>query len=149
MLSGCCLPPFCLLSHYSVSPLTLCSIQNPSTYCQPFEKDENGLPIAPCGAVANSIFNGKIALPLTTFIFHIPLYSTSHCVINLFFVIPDSFTLVYHGSKGSTIHVPLYRSGLTWYTDKNIKYRNPKMDNLTLAQVFEGKSGRDSGANEF
>ncbi|XP_029936265.1 transmembrane protein 30C [Myripristis murdjan] len=83
------------------------NLKSPSTYCEPFEKDENGLPIAPCGAVANSIFN-------------------------------DSFTLVYHGSKGSTIHVPLYRSGLTWYTDKNIKYRNPKVDNLTLAQVFEG-----------
>uniref|UniRef100_A0A667Z217 Cell cycle control protein n=1 Tax=Myripristis murdjan TaxID=586833 RepID=A0A667Z217_9TELE len=76
------------------------NLKSPSTYCEPFEKDENGLPIAPCGAVANSIFN-------------------------------DSFTLVYHGSKGSTIHVPLYRSGLTWYTDKNIKYRNPKVDNLT------------------
>lgn len=33
------------------------------------------------------------------------------------------------------------REGLTWYTDKYIKFRNPKTDNLTLAEVFEGKEG--------
>ncbi|KAM4558561.1 transmembrane protein 30C [Odontesthes bonariensis] len=81
-------------------------LKNPSSYCEPFVKDEHGLPIAPCGAVANSIFN-------------------------------DSFTLMYQRS-GRAVPVPLLRKGLTWYTDKNIKYRNPKTDNLTLAQVFEG-----------
>lgn len=35
--------------------------------------------------------------------------------------------------------VPLLREGIAWYTDKNIKFRNPKIENLTLAQVFEGK----------
>ncbi|KAM4730984.1 transmembrane protein 30C [Anableps anableps] len=82
-------------------------LQNPSTYCEPFAKDENGVPIAPCGAVANSMFN-------------------------------DSFTLTYHASSGRHVPVPLLRKGLTWYTDKNVKFRNPKTDNLTLAQVFEG-----------
>lgn len=33
------------------------------------------------------------------------------------------------------------REGLTWYTDKYIKFRNPTTDNLTLAEVFEGKEG--------
>lgn len=33
------------------------------------------------------------------------------------------------------------REGLTWYTDKYIKFRNPTTDNLTLAEVFEGKGG--------
>ncbi|TDH06741.1 hypothetical protein EPR50_G00116260 [Perca flavescens] len=50
----------------------------------------------------------------------------------------DSFTLTYHGSSGPSIPVPLLRKGITWYTDKNVKYRNPKNDNMTLAQVFEG-----------
>ncbi|XP_051259806.1 transmembrane protein 30C [Dicentrarchus labrax] len=81
-------------------------LKNPSSYCSPFTKDQNGLPIAPCGAVANSIFN-------------------------------DSFTL-YRGSSGPRVVVPLLRGGITWYTDKNVKFRNPKTDNLTLAQVFEG-----------
>ncbi|XP_071775319.1 transmembrane protein 30C [Centroberyx gerrardi] len=83
------------------------NLENPSSYCEPFSRDQNGLPIAPCGAVANSIFN-------------------------------DSFTLVYHGSGGSSKQVPLFRRGITWYTDKNIKFRNPKTGNLTLPQVFEG-----------
>ncbi|KAM3861805.1 transmembrane protein 30C [Diretmus argenteus] len=83
------------------------NLKNPTSYCEPFTRDQNGLPIAPCGAVANSIFN-------------------------------DSFTLLYHGSRGNTIQVPLYRMGITWYTDKNIKYRNPMIENLTLAQVFKG-----------
>ncbi|XP_070770431.1 transmembrane protein 30C [Enoplosus armatus] len=83
------------------------NLKNPSSYCKPFARDQNGLPIAPCGAVANSIFN-------------------------------DSFTLTYHSSSGPGTEVPLLRKGITWYTDKNVKYRNPKIDNLTLAQVFEG-----------
>ncbi|XP_053296662.1 transmembrane protein 30C [Pleuronectes platessa] len=81
------------------------NLKNPSSYCMPFDY-QNGLPIAPCGAVANSMFN-------------------------------DSFTL-YYNKLGSPVKVPLLRRGISWYTDKNVKYRNPKMDNLTLAQVFEG-----------
>uniref|UniRef100_A0A3P8S711 Cell cycle control protein n=1 Tax=Amphiprion percula TaxID=161767 RepID=A0A3P8S711_AMPPE len=82
-------------------------LKTPSSYCNPFIKGQNGLPIAPCGAAANSIFN-------------------------------DSFILYYHGSSASLARVPLLRQGLTWYTDKNIKFRNPSTGNMTLAQVFEG-----------
>ncbi|XP_026151325.1 transmembrane protein 30C [Mastacembelus armatus] len=82
-------------------------LTHPSSYCEPFTKDQNGLPVAPCGAVANSIFN-------------------------------DSFTLTYYGSSGLPVKVPLLRNGITWYTDKNVKFRNPKIDNWTLPQVFEG-----------
>lgn len=40
------------------------------------------------------------------------------------------------------VHVPLFRKGITWYTDKNVKFRNPQLENktLTLAQVFQGVS---------
>ncbi|XP_038155602.1 transmembrane protein 30C [Cyprinodon tularosa] len=82
-------------------------LKNPSTYCEPFIKDKDGVPIAPCGAVANSMFN-------------------------------DSFSFNYQTSSGHIMPVPLLRKGLTWYTDKNIKFRNPKTGNQTLAQVFEG-----------
>uniref|UniRef100_A0A087YFZ9 Cell cycle control protein n=1 Tax=Poecilia formosa TaxID=48698 RepID=A0A087YFZ9_POEFO len=81
--------------------------KNPSSYCAPFDKDNDGVPIAPCGAIANSMFN-------------------------------DSFTLNYHLSSSRSVPVPLLRTGLTWYTDKNVKFRNPRADNLTLAEVFEG-----------
>ncbi|XP_068602402.1 transmembrane protein 30C [Brachionichthys hirsutus] len=83
------------------------SLKKPSTYCKPFDKDQDGRPIAPCGAVANSIFN-------------------------------DTFILTYHGSVGRPVRAPLLQTGITWYTDKNVKFRNPKTGNLTLAQVFEG-----------
>ncbi|XP_022053005.1 transmembrane protein 30C [Acanthochromis polyacanthus] len=83
------------------------SLKTPTSYCSPFIKGQNELPIAPCGAVANSVFN-------------------------------DSFILYYHGSSASISKVPLLRQGLTWYTDKNIKFRNPSTDNMTLAEVFAG-----------
>ncbi|XP_056145521.1 transmembrane protein 30C [Lampris incognitus] len=83
------------------------SLKNPSSYCETFSRDQNGVPIAPCGAVANSMFN-------------------------------DSFTLVYHRPEGVAVQVPLFRKGITWYTDKNIKYRNPPKGNQTLAQAFQG-----------
>ncbi|XP_030642310.1 transmembrane protein 30C [Chanos chanos] len=85
------------------------SLKSPSSYCAPFNYDENKVPIAPCGAVANSMFN-------------------------------DSFTVNYHLRDGSTVPVPLYRKGITWYTDKNVKFRNPKSSNETLAQIFNGTS---------
>ncbi|XP_060785410.1 transmembrane protein 30C isoform X2 [Neoarius graeffei] len=82
------------------------SLKVPSSYCNPFSYDTNGVPIAPCGAVANSMFN-------------------------------DSFMLVHHLSGGAEIAVPLLRQGIAWYTDKNIKFHNPK-SNSTLQQAFEG-----------
>ncbi|XP_063703877.1 cell cycle control protein 50A [Culicoides brevitarsis] len=34
----------------------------PSTDCAPFDKDSNGVPIAPCGAIANSLFSDELTL---------------------------------------------------------------------------------------
>ncbi|XP_077473635.1 transmembrane protein 30C [Stigmatopora argus] len=83
------------------------NLKKPSFYCKPFSTNEKGLPIAPCGAVANSIFN-------------------------------DSFKFQYLGSDASKYDVPLIRKGISWYTDKNVKYRNPREGNLSLAEVFQG-----------
>ncbi|KAG9271019.1 cell cycle control protein 50A-like [Astyanax mexicanus] len=82
------------------------SLKSPSSYCEPFAHDEHGEPIAPCGAIANSMFN-------------------------------DSFTLTYHPPDGAEVPVPLYRRGITWYTDKNVKFRNPPT-NTTLQLAFQG-----------
>ncbi|XP_071664931.1 cell cycle control protein 50C-like isoform X2 [Patagioenas fasciata] len=59
------------------------------SYCSPFATYQNGTPIAPCGAIANSMFN-----------------------------------------------VPLLKTGNSWWTDKNVKFRNPVSYNLSSA--FEG-----------
>lgn len=84
----------------------LVQLENPTSYCKPFDRDVNGVPYAPCGAVANSMFN-------------------------------DSFSLTYHNSSGISQKVYLLRQGITWYTDKNVKYRNPRKGNLTLPEVFK------------
>lgn len=34
---------------------------NPSSDCHPFRVNDQGVPIAPCGAIANSLFSGKCA----------------------------------------------------------------------------------------
>ncbi|KAK2904967.1 hypothetical protein Q8A67_006766 [Cirrhinus molitorella] len=84
------------------------NLKAPSSYCDPFTYDANKVPIAPCGAVANSMFN-------------------------------DSLSVMYNPTDGSKIQVPLYRKGIAWYTDKNVKFRNPPTNNtFTLKQAFEG-----------
>ncbi|XP_061917386.1 transmembrane protein 30C [Entelurus aequoreus] len=83
------------------------NLKKPSSYCKPFATNDKGLPIAPCGAVANSIFN-------------------------------DTFIFKYHRTAASEDTLPLLRKGISWYTDKNVKYRNPQTDNLSLAEVFQG-----------
>ncbi|KAG7467481.1 hypothetical protein MATL_G00154280 [Megalops atlanticus] len=83
------------------------NLKNPSSYCEPFARYKNNTPIAPCGAIANSMFN-------------------------------DSFVLHYHPMEGPSVPVPLYRKGIAWYTDKNVKFNNPEVSNDTLTQVFQG-----------
>ncbi|XP_061082306.1 transmembrane protein 30C [Conger conger] len=82
------------------------NLKKPSSYCFPFTH-AGETPVAPCGAIANSMFN-------------------------------DSFFLYYHPTEGETIPVPLFRRGITWYTDKNVKFRNPEVADKNLSQVFEG-----------
>ncbi|XP_047729897.1 cell cycle control protein 50C-like isoform X3 [Prionailurus viverrinus] len=70
--------------------------------CAPFSKSHNGTPIAPCGAIANSIFN-------------------------------DTIILSYNLNSSKHMEVPMLRSGITWWTDKYVKFRNPSAINLSSA----------------
>ncbi|KAM9704523.1 cell cycle control protein 50A-like, partial [Menidia menidia] len=82
------------------------SLRDPSKECEPYAF-HNRLPIAPCGAIANSMFN-------------------------------DSLELFYLDPNGSRVPVPLSSSGISWWTDKHVKFRNPAGPNLTAA--FQGTS---------
>ncbi|NXF92257.1 CC50C protein, partial [Eubucco bourcierii] len=70
-------------------------------YCAPFATYQNGTPMAPCGAIANSMFNDTIEL--------------------------------FYSLNSSVIQVPLLKTGNCWWTDKNVKFRNPKSYNLSSA----------------
>uniref|UniRef100_A0A8C7BHR8 Cell cycle control protein n=1 Tax=Neovison vison TaxID=452646 RepID=A0A8C7BHR8_NEOVI len=65
-------------------------------------KSHDGTPIAPCGAIANSIFN-------------------------------DTIILSYNLNSSIPIEVPMLRSGITWWTDKYVKFQNPRSKNLSIA----------------
>ncbi|XP_006890103.1 PREDICTED: cell cycle control protein 50C-like [Elephantulus edwardii] len=70
--------------------------------CRLFEKSHNGTPIAPCGAIANSMFN-------------------------------DTIILSYKLNSSVHIKVPMLRNGITWWTDKHVKFKNPSSKNLSNA----------------
>ncbi|XP_023797968.1 cell cycle control protein 50C-like isoform X2 [Cyanistes caeruleus] len=74
------------------------------SYCAPFSTYRNGTPMAPCGAIANSIFNDTIDL--------------------------------FYNHNSSVIQVPLLKTGNSWWTDKNVKFRNP--DSYNLSSAFAG-----------
>ncbi|KAJ1150904.1 hypothetical protein NDU88_003691 [Pleurodeles waltl] len=82
------------------------SLLNPSKECEPY-RTNNNLPIAPCGAIANSMFN-------------------------------DSFKLYYVLNNGTKTELTLNKRGIAWWTDKNVKFKNPTGNTSNLAELFKG-----------
>ncbi|XP_056446584.1 cell cycle control protein 50A-like [Gadus chalcogrammus] len=86
----------------------LTSLKSPSKECEPYRYAmTDKLPIAPCGAIANSLFNDTLEL--------------------------------YHLSNGTRTAVVLMKKGIAWWTDKNVKFRNPG-GNANLTVAFQGTS---------
>lgn len=81
------------------------SLTNPSKECDPYRVNQNK-PIAPCGAIANSMFN-------------------------------DTLTL-YRIVNGTEKDITLTKNGIAWWTDKNVKFRNPSGNGSdTLKDIFK------------
>uniref|UniRef100_A0A8P0PPN7 Cell cycle control protein n=2 Tax=Canis lupus familiaris TaxID=9615 RepID=A0A8P0PPN7_CANLF len=80
-------------------------IENPSKECEPYRRNEDK-PIAPCGAIANSMFN-------------------------------DTLELFLVGNESYPTPIPLKKKGIAWWTDKNVKFRNPPGDQ-SLEERFKG-----------
>lgn len=93
-----------------------------TTDCEPYdyvtnETSHQKIPIAPCGAIANSLFNGKQTLELLDkFAQHVSLEM-------LDFI--DTFKLYHQESKKFVGLVP---TGIAWPTDKSSKFNNPPGD---------------------
>lgn len=82
--------------------------RHPANECAPYQFRSDGLPIAPCGAIANSLFNDSFSL------WHQRQPS-------------DPF-----------VEVPLDRTAIAWWTDYHVKFRNPPLVNGSLALAFRG-----------
>lgn len=80
----------------------------PSDDCNPF-RDIDGVPIAPCGAVANSLFNDTLKL-------YRCLKDDDDCKARQ--------------------PVPVVRTGIAWPTDKSTKFQNPA--GTPLKDAFNG-----------
>ncbi|KAM4701316.1 cell cycle control protein 50C-like [Discoglossus pictus] len=95
-----------VLSRYDSQLLGRNVTQDIASYknCAPFTTYKDGTPMAPCGAIANSMFN-------------------------------DTISLLYHPDTTTTVQVPFLRTGNTWWSDKNVKFKNPEGD---LVQAFAG-----------
>ena len=60
------------------------------------------------------------------------------CISNTTFHFPtDTIILSYNLNSSIRIKVPMLSSGITWWTDKFIKFQNPNSNNLPSA--FAGK----------
>ncbi|NXH20685.1 CC50A protein, partial [Bucco capensis] len=81
------------------------SLLNPSKECEPYRTNEDK-PIAPCGAIANSMFNDTLEL--------------------------------YRVENDTRTPIPLIKKGIAWWTDKNVKFRNPTGDGNNLTALFQG-----------
>uniref|UniRef100_A0A8C0DI00 Cell cycle control protein n=1 Tax=Balaenoptera musculus TaxID=9771 RepID=A0A8C0DI00_BALMU len=81
-------------------------IENPSKECEPYRRNEDK-PIAPCGAIANSMFN-------------------------------DTLDLFLVGNESDPTPIPLKKKGIAWWTDKNVKFRNPPGADIPLEERFKG-----------
>jgi len=83
----------------------------PSDDCNPF-KELGDVPIAPCGAVANSLFNDSLTL-----------YQCDK------------------GDCSKTVAVPVLKTNIAWPTDKSTKFQNPPMEKgSTLEAAFNGST---------
>ncbi|KAG8444868.1 hypothetical protein GDO86_009863 [Hymenochirus boettgeri] len=72
--------------------------------CDPYRMNDNK-PIAPCGAIANSMFNDSLRL--------------------------------YYISNGVETDIPLKKTGIAWWTDKNVKFKNPTGNTTNLENIFK------------
>ncbi|XP_062947327.1 cell cycle control protein 50B [Cynocephalus volans] len=90
------------------------ALRQPVNDCAPYQYGAAGLPIAPCGAIADSLFN-------------------------------DSFSLWHQRQPGEPyVEVPLDRTGIAWWTDNHVKFRNPPLVNGSLALAFSGTAAPPS-----
>lgn len=59
-------------------------------------------------------------------------------------VVADTLELFYNSPNGTKVQIPLTNTGIAWWTDKHVKFRNPGANNANLTAVFQGGPSRPS-----
>jgi len=109
-------------------------LKDPSDECEPFAyaPDPNakgkskGIPIVPCGAIANSMFNGNFFFLFSFFFFLFSFYYIESVIL---FELIDTIIL----SKYLGDAVPVLRTGIAWPSDRQMKFKNPTEPNKNLS----------------
>lgn len=124
------------LAHFLIK--ILFNQQSPSKECEPY-RTANDKPIAPCGAIANSMFNGKTYLLKHWALWTVgPDYRSLYLFFSFPFFPTDTLELYYIDPNGTRTQIPLVKKGIAWWTDKHVKFRNPGGNNSNLTASFQG-----------
>lgn len=77
----------------------------------------------------------------------LPLLTWHKCYLNHYsyqqsflFFLADTFELFYNDPNGTKAQIPLSNTGIAWWTDKHVKFRNPGLNNPNLTAAFQGIS---------
>lgn len=58
---------------------------------------------------------------------------------NIFLLCLDTLELFLVGNGSYLTYIPLKKKGIAWWTDKNVKFRNPPGGEIPLEERFKGK----------
>lgn len=82
------------------------AISSVSSDCSPFDKDSQGKFYAPCGAIANSLFNDSLTV-----------------------------TYLGPAGQSTPVNVSATMRGIAWTSDKNVKFNNPSSWDNTVKPI--------------
>lgn len=109
-------------------------LKGPDSACDPYRYDNNNKPIVPCGALANSMFNGMFDFGAILIVRRV---LTASALPAFYFLLRFKDTFKLHRLVGGKkTEVPLDGKGVAWWTDYNVKNRNPS--GIPLKNAFNG-----------
>lgn len=69
---------------------------------------------------------------------NVSLKDSTFLLSAVFAFFADTLKLFYNDPNGTSVPIPLTSTGIAWWTDKHVKFRNPVGTNSNLTAVFQG-----------